>query len=102
AGEYLAPLLPPGTYDISAELPGFQRLLKTGVQLQVNQNSRIDFTLQVSNLQESVTVQAEASLVDMQDAAVKQVIEGKQIVDLPLNGRSFRTLGLTAPGVADM
>jgi len=102
AGQYVATLLPPGTYEISAELAGFQKVQKTGIQLLVNQNSRIDFTLQVSNLQESVTVQAEASLVDTQDAAVKQVVEEAQIVALPLNGRSFRTLGLIAPGVADM
>ena len=102
SGEYLAPLLPPGTYDISTEVAGFQKVQKTGIQLQVNENSRIDFRLQLSSVQESVTVQTEASLVDTQDAAVKQVVNEKQIVDLPLNGRSFRTLGLTAPGVADM
>src|SRR5438093_13458609 len=44
AGSYSAPLLPPGTYDITAELPGFQKIQKTGIQLQVNQNSSIAFT----------------------------------------------------------
>jgi hypothetical protein len=101
-GEYTAPLLPPGVYDISAQAAGFQTVQKTGIQLQVNENARIDFTLQLSTVQELVTVRTEASLVDTQDAAVKQVVGAKEIVDLPLNGRSFRTLGLTAPGVADM
>src|SRR5579872_5226826 len=101
-GEYVAPLLPPGTYDVSVDVSGFQKLQKTGIQLQVNENARIDFKLQISSVQESVTVEGAVSLVDTRDAAVKQVIGDKQIVDLPLNGRNFRTLGLTAPGVSDM
>jgi hypothetical protein len=101
-GSYVANLLPPGTYEISASLPGFQQLQKTGIGLQVNQNSRIDFRLAVSNVQDTIAVQAEAPLVDTQDAAIRHVVDERQIVDLPLDGRSFRTLGLIAPGVADM
>ncbi len=101
SGNYDAPLLPPGTYDIIAEGKGFQKVQKTGIGLLANQTARVDFTLQLSAVQESVTVQAEAALVDTRDSATREVVNQRSIVDLPLNGRSFRDLGLTVPGVQD-
>ncbi len=102
SGNYDAPLLPPGRYNISADLPGFRKLEKTGVVLQVNQNARVDFTLELSTVQESVQVVGSAPLVDTQDSSVRQVVDGAQVVALPLNGRNFRELGLIVPGVQDM
>jgi outer membrane receptor protein involved in Fe transport len=102
SGNYDAPLLPPGRYNISAELPGFRKVEKTGLVLQVNQNARIDFTLELSAVEESVQVTAQSPLVDTQDSSVRQVVDGTQVVALPLNGRNFRDLGLIVPGVQDM
>ena len=102
SGNYDAPLLPPGRYNISADLAGFRKLEKTGLVLQVNQNARVDFTLELSTVQESVQVTAQAPLVDTQDSALRQVVDGTQVVGLPLNGRNFRDLGLIVPGVQDM
>jgi outer membrane receptor protein involved in Fe transport len=102
SGNYDAPLLPPGRYNISADLAGFRKLEKTGLVLQVNQNARVDFTLELSTVKESVQVTAEAPLVDTQDSALRQVVDGTQVVGLPLNGRNFRDLGLIVPGVQDM
>jgi len=102
SGNYDAPLLPPGPYTISSELTGFRRLEKSGLVLQVTQNARIDFTLELSTVQESVQVTAQAPLVDTQDSAFRQVIDQTQVVALPLNGRNFRELGLLVPGVQEM
>jgi hypothetical protein len=100
-GNYDAALLPPGSYDITAEAADFQKTQKTGIELRVNQAARVDFALQISTLQQSLTVQAEASLVDTRDSATREVVNENSIVDLPLNGRSFLDLGLTVPGVQD-
>jgi outer membrane receptor protein involved in Fe transport len=102
SGNYDAPLLPPGRYNISADLPGFRRLEKTGIILQVNQNARVDFMLELSTVEESVQVTAQAPLVDTNDSSLRQVVDGTQVVALPLNGRNFRDLGLIVPGVQDM
>ncbi|HVB36980.1 MAG TPA: carboxypeptidase regulatory-like domain-containing protein, partial [Vicinamibacterales bacterium] len=99
SGNYDMSLLPPGQYSVTAELQGFQKLEKTGITLQVNQNARIDFALKLSSVQEAVQVTAEAPLVDTTDTTTKQVVDNKKIVGLPLNGRNFVDLGLTVPGV---
>lgn len=102
SGHYDAPLLPPGRYTVSAELAGFKKLQKTGLVLQVNQNARVDFRLELSAVEESVQVTAEAPLVDTQDSSQRQIVDQTQVVGLPLNGRNFRELGLIVPGVQDL
>lgn len=102
SGNYDASLLPPGNYDLSAELAGFQKVQKHGVTLPINQIKRVDFRLELTNVQESVQVTAQVPLVDTQDSSMRQVVGEAQIVALPLNGRNFRDLGLIVPGVQDM
>ena len=101
SGFFVAELLPPGEYEVTVEAPGFQTLRKTGFDLLLNQIARIDFALEIATVVDSLTVQAETPLVDTVDAVTEQVVNEKAIVDLPLNGRSFRDLALTAPGVQD-
>ncbi len=102
SGNYDAPLLPPGRYNVSAELSGFRKIEKTGLVLQVNQSARIDFKLELSTVEESVQVTGLAPLVDTADSSMRQVVDQTQVVGLPLNGRNFRDLGLIVPGVQDM
>jgi hypothetical protein len=102
SGNYDAPLLPPGRYNISTDLTGFRRFEKSGLVLQMTQNARVDFILELSTVQESVQVTAQAPLVDTQDSSFRQVIDQTQVVGLPLNGRNFRELGLIVPGVQEM
>ena len=99
SGEYEIALLPPGRYRIKAELQGFKTEERNDFILQVSQNARIDFALSIGSLEESITVQGQSPLVDTRDAAMGQVVEQTKIVELPLNGRNFRDLGLIAPGV---
>lgn len=99
SGNYDVQLLPPGEYALTAELAGFRTQQRTGVRLTVNQAARIDFTLEISTIEEAVTVSAQAPLVETVDSAVRQVIDAETLEELPLNGRNFRTLALIVPGV---
>ena len=98
SGTYQIALLPPGRYRVRAELQGF-RTEERDLTLVVSQNARFDFAMNLGSLEETITVQAAAPLVDTRDAAMGQVVDQTKIVELPLNGRNFRDLGLIAPGV---
>ncbi len=100
AGVYGFPALLPGRYRVVAEMNGFQSMLRSGVELQVQQVARIDFRMQVGQVTEMVDVRAEAGLLTTETATTGTVIENKRIVDLPLNGRNFLQLVALAPNVS--
>jgi hypothetical protein len=100
SGLYSAPLLQPGGYKIDAEKPGFARATRTGVDLDVGQTARVDFTLKIGSVNETVEVSAAALTVDSETSTVGQVIHTKQILDLPLNGRNYLDLARLTTGVA--
>src|SRR5947208_4680297 len=86
AGVYNLPGLQPGRYNIKVELPGFRTITQNDVELQVQQSARLDFTLQVGQLSETVEVSGAAALIATENATVGTVIENKRIIDMPLNG----------------
>src|SRR6266436_3769634 len=92
AGIYTFPNLLPGLYNVRAQTQGFQTLIRSGVELQVEQTARLDFQLQVGAVAEAVEVTTGAPLLNTEDAALGTVIENQRIVDLPLNGRNFLQL----------
>src|SRR5437764_6818331 len=94
AGVYSFPSLPPGKYDIRVEKPGFKADTSRQLEVQVQQTVRLDFTLQVGQVSESVEVSAAADQLIQENATLGTVIEHQGIVDLPLNGRNY--LGLVA------
>jgi len=99
SGNYAIPLLPPGAYTITVRREGFRTITRTAVELQVAQVARVDFGLEVGSVTQTTEVTAQAPLLDQSSASLGQVIGSKQILDLPLNGRStFRLVQLT-PGV---
>src|SRR5262245_6176387 len=98
-GDYTIPLLNIGEYQVSVEKQGFKKAVQTGLILQVDQKARLDFTLQVGQVSESVEVIAATSLVQTDSASVGTVIDNKRVVELPLNSREFYALALTAPRV---
>lgn len=100
-GYYRIASLPVGTYDIAASLAKFKKTLLNGVTLTVGQAARIDITMQVGDVQQAVEVQATAPLVDTTTTSVGGVVENKQIMSMPLNGRHFLQLGLLIPGVSE-
>jgi len=99
SGNYTAPGLPIGDYEVSAQLQGFKRTVRSGIRLQVNQNAQVNIRLEVGQLAESVEVTGEAPLVDTGSATLGVVIENRRVRDLPLNGRSALALTLLNPGV---
>lgn len=99
AGDYAFPSLPPGIYTVTAERPGFKTLVRSRVEIQVQQNARIDFELQVGLVSESVEVVANAVMVT-ENSTVGTVIENRRIVELPLNGRNYLQLVSLAPNVS--
>jgi outer membrane receptor protein involved in Fe transport len=98
-GRYHVPLLPPGEYDIKATLPGFQTVERRGVVLTVGQDARVNLTLAVGTIQESVVVAGDAPAIQLTSGAVSGLVSEQEIRDLPLNGRSFQQLALLQPGV---
>src|SRR5262245_2471709 len=98
-GFYIIPSLRPGEYSVTAESTGFQKVIRSGVTLQVAQVARIDLTLQAGQLTESVEVVAATPLLDTQTSSRGLVIDEKKIVELPLNGRDYNQLALLSPGV---
>lgn len=99
-GEFAATLLPPASYTITAELPGFKKDIRTGVVLHVDDKLRLEFTLSVGDITESITVNEAVPLVQTDTATLGAVIDTRKVLDLPLNGRSFLQLNLLAPGVS--
>ena len=86
-----------GAYAIKAELSGFTTANRT-VQILIGQTAAVDVQLSPSAVQETVTVTAEAPLVDTRGSTVAANIDPRQVEQLPLNGRNWMDLTLLAPG----
>src|SRR5881396_3575395 len=91
-GNYAAPSLPVGPYELSTTMPGFKQAVRRGINLAVGQEAVIDLTLEVGANAEQVTVSEEAPLVNTTLASTSGLISEQQVKDLPLNGRSFDNL----------
>ena len=98
-GNYIFTLIPPGSYSMDVEAPGFKKLMRSDTDLQVNQRARIDFSLQVGQVTETVEVAAAAPLLESQSSSLGSVINDRFVGELPLNGRNFVQLAILSPGV---
>ena len=101
-GFYRVLALPVGAYTLTVESPRFARFEQQPVQVNVNQTLRVDVTLAPAAVAESVVVSAKVQLVDSSSTSLGRVVTGREIVDLPLNGRNFTQLGLLQAGVAPL
>jgi outer membrane receptor protein involved in Fe transport len=101
-GFYRLPLLPIGRYRITVRAPQFATVLQQPIEVTVSQTVRLNFRMELFSLQESVTVSGSAQLVDTSTNALGRVVTGRELVDLPLNGRNFTQLGLLQTGVAPL
>jgi hypothetical protein len=86
-----------GTFRITATLPGFTSVART-VELLVGQTATVNLELSLSTVQEQVTVNAEAPLLETTSSSVAGNIDPRQMQELPLNGRNWMDLTLLAPG----
>jgi hypothetical protein len=101
SGDYSVSLLKPGTYTLRVTASGFKTETQPGVVLNVDQTVRANQTLTVGSTGETVTVSSGALTLDTDSPSVGQVIDSKQIEDLPLNGRNFQDLLFLAPGAVN-
>jgi hypothetical protein len=99
AGVYTLPSVKPGVYDVTVQDAGFKTYDRRGVKLDVAQNARLDFALQVGTASERVEVAAQELQIDTTDASVSTVVDRQLVGNLPLNGRSFQSLLYITPGV---
>ena len=98
-GEFLAPNLAPGIYAVGITKEGFRALRQTGLELQLDQEARIEFSLEVGSLAQTVQVEASAPVINTENAAKGDVIVAQEMVEMPLNGRDFTDLAMLVPGV---
>ena len=97
-GNYIAPSLPAGRYTVSVEAQGFRRDVSSGNVVHVDQDTRVDFTMQLGSVNETVEVTSEAPVVSSTTSELGETVDHEQIQKLPLNGRFFSQLVLPTPG----
>ncbi|MDQ3132671.1 MAG: TonB-dependent receptor, partial [Acidobacteriota bacterium] len=90
-----------GIYQIIIEANGFNRTVAENINVTVNARQRVDLTLQVATASETVTVTDAANALQTDSSELGQVVQRRQIIALPLNGRSYANLALLAPGVRE-
>lgn len=98
-GRYRAASLELGEYEVAAAHEGFRPGSHEGIVLTLDREAVVDLTLRVAGITEQLTVTARARIVDASVAAVSNVVEGKAIRNLPLNGRDYVQLATLQPGV---
>jgi len=92
SGNYVMTNLPTGPYRLEVALQGFRTYVQTGIVLQVGASPTINATLGVGNLEQTVSVEAAAPLVDVRSAGISEVVDRQRIVELPLQGRQVTDL----------
>jgi Carboxypeptidase regulatory-like domain/TonB dependent receptor len=98
AGDYQFLSLSPGQYSVTVEAPGFKGYKQT-VEVLVAQTSRLEVKLSVGQVTEHVEVTAQAALIQADNATLGQVVQGRAVTEMPLNGRNVLALVGLIPGV---
>jgi Carboxypeptidase regulatory-like domain/TonB dependent receptor len=102
SGAFLFPRLPVGTYELRVEKTGFSTYVQSGIKLAVDQAATQTVVMQVGQISEEVTVQADAELVGTRNGTLGQLVDQKHVVELPLNGRMAQSLVFLAAGTVDL
>ncbi len=100
-GVYTVPYLQPGTYTVTASKDGFKTEAKTDIQLNIDQTSTIDFHLSVGAASEVITVNANASQIELSKSDRGEIFDSERVNELPLDGRNPYELFTLSPGVHD-
>jgi hypothetical protein len=99
AGLYEFRALPRGFYTLQVEMPGFKKEEIRGVQLTVAQTIQLDIKLELGQVTDAVTVEANAVQVETSGASLSQIIDEKRVRELPINGRNFMQLAFLSSGI---
>ena len=103
SGHYVFANLKDGLYRVEAELSGFKKVSRDGVEVNVNSTVRVDLELQVGALSETVEVVQQTPVLQTDRADTGRTIEGRQVAELPLGySRSFQGMWVTVPGTVTM
>ena len=100
-GTYSVPLLPVSMYLVTAEKDGFKLAASSANELKVDQVLRVDLTMELGNLSETVEVKGRSVAIDSETAAIGQVVTERQVTELPLNGRNFLQLLFLGNGAVE-
>jgi len=101
-GRFRMTALPPSFYEVTARIAGFTTKKMTGLELFVNETKVLNVVLDQATVEEEVTVQAEAPLIESTKAEVSTVVTTNEVDSLPLLTRQFANLALLAPGTTEM
>jgi outer membrane receptor protein involved in Fe transport len=101
-GEYVFSAMPIGTYSIEVTAPGFEMFRREPITLNANQNVHVDAKLIVGSVNQSVTVTAQAPLVNSRSGELGTLIDSRRVVELPINGRNIISLATLLPGATDV
>jgi hypothetical protein len=103
SGNYTFSNLKDGTYRVGAELSGFKRIVRDGVEVPVNSTVRVDLKMEVGAIEESVTVVGESPLLQTDRADTSKIIESIHLAEVPLGfNRNFQGMMITVPGALRM
>ena len=97
-GNYIAPSLPSGAYKVAVAASGFRQAVASNIEVNVAQTTRLDLTLEVGNVQETVEITGGGALVQSTTSDLGEIVNQRQIQTLPLNGRIFSQLIQLVPG----
>jgi hypothetical protein len=98
-GSYEFRYLLPGQYVVEVKAAGFNAERRSGIDLQLAQQAKVDFSLQVGGVQQTIEVKATPPLLQTENASLGEVVGTERIENLPLNGRKFVDLAILTPGV---
>ena len=101
-GEYVLLELPVGHYQLQVEAKSFQTYIQDGITLNVNETASVPVHLVVGSENEKVQVTADAQMIQNVVTSLGKVVQEREILDLPLNGRDFSQLGTLQPGVVPL
>src|SRR2546425_9661781 len=97
-GEYIFTPLRIGNYTLRVGMAGFATAVRTGLVLNVQQRMRVDFTLALGAVDQSVEIHGESPLLEPGPSSIGQVVQNKSILELPLNGRDYQQLAVLTAG----
>jgi hypothetical protein len=101
-GRYRFSNLTLGNYEVVASLPGFQTSVRTGIELTLGRQAVVDFTLQIGEISERVTVTGEASLIETTSSSLGDLVDRQTVLELPLNGRDLTSLLTLGSGASNI
>jgi hypothetical protein len=98
-GEFTAPGLPPGLYNVKVEAPGFKQGVTESIRLLANRTARLDIALEPGEITQKVEVQSTTAVINSESATIGNILESRVITALPLNGRTLDRLIRISAGV---